>query len=74
MDRHETVLLRLSFNPLLALRIAFREWETFFFGTARRNGGKSSRRDCKVGMDQVNPKGRGEVRKDGMAMDARIGR
>jgi hypothetical protein len=36
--------LSLSFKPLLADRIAFRECETFFFGTARRIPGKISSR------------------------------
>lgn len=35
--------LSLSFKPLLALRMDLREWEVFFFGTAKRNGGMSSR-------------------------------
>jgi hypothetical protein len=29
----------------------FLECETFFFGTARRKGGKSSNRDCQAGID-----------------------
>ena len=37
--------LVLSFRPLFDARIAFRECETFFFGTAKRNGGKSSKSD-----------------------------
>lgn len=32
----------LFFNPLWALRMLFLECETFFFGTANKNGGKSS--------------------------------
>jgi NADH dehydrogenase (ubiquinone) 1 alpha subcomplex subunit 5 len=36
---------------LFALRIAFREWETFFLGTARRNGGTMSRREGRSGID-----------------------
>jgi hypothetical protein len=36
-------LLSLSFKPLFALRIDFRECETFFLGTARAMGGNSSR-------------------------------
>ena len=51
----ETIRLRyvlcLSFNPLLALRIALREWDVFDFGTAKRKGGKSSSRDCSDGND-----------------------
>lgn len=38
------------FNPLLAARIDFREWETFFFGTARRIEGKSSRRESRTAV------------------------
>lgn len=34
----------MSFKPLFALRIDFRECEVFFFGTASRKGGMSSRR------------------------------
>ena len=53
----------LSFRPLLALRIAFREWDTFFFGTARRKGGRSSSNDCRLGIAQLN--GFWEARKVG---------
>ena len=35
-------ILCLSLRPLFALLIAFREWDTFDFGTARRKGGKRS--------------------------------
>lgn len=42
---YEINLLVLSFSPLFDARIALRECETFFFGTARRIGGKSSRMD-----------------------------
>ena len=45
-------ILCLSFNPLLAARIAFRECDTFFFGTASKNGGKRSTRDWREGIDQ----------------------
>lgn len=34
--------LRLSLSPLLALRIAFRECDVFFLGTASKNGGNNS--------------------------------
>ena len=34
--------LRLSLRPLLALRIAFRECDVFFLGTASKNGGNNS--------------------------------
>jgi hypothetical protein len=33
--------------------MAFLEWDVFFFGTAQRNGGKSSRRDPREGIDHV---------------------
>ena len=39
----------MSFKPLLALLIAFRECEVFFFGTAKTHGGRSSRRVCNDG-------------------------
>jgi len=48
---HDTLCL--SFNPLLAARIDFRECDTFFFGTASRNGGKRSTRDAREGIDQL---------------------
>ena len=48
---HDTLCL--SFNPLLAARIDFRECDTFFFGTASRNGGKRSTRDGREGIDQL---------------------
>lgn len=38
----EKCALRLSLRPLLALRIAFRECDVFFFGTASKNGGNNS--------------------------------
>jgi hypothetical protein len=34
--------LRLSFSPLFAERMALRECEVFFFGTAKRMGGNRS--------------------------------
>jgi len=40
---------------LFALRIAFRECETFFLGTARRNGGMISRREGRSGIDHEDP-------------------
>ena len=43
--------LCLSLRPLFALLIAFRECDTFDFGTAKRNGGKRSSRDCSEGND-----------------------
>jgi hypothetical protein len=33
----------------------FRECETFFFGTARRNGGIMSRREGRSGIDHEEP-------------------
>ena len=45
-------VLCLSLRPLFALLIAFRECETFDFGTARRKGGNRSSRDCNEGIDQ----------------------
>jgi len=35
--------------------MAFRECETFFFGTARRNGGMRSRREGRRGIDHDDP-------------------
>jgi hypothetical protein len=35
--------------------MAFREWETFFLGTARRNGGMSPRREGRSGIDHEAP-------------------
>jgi hypothetical protein len=35
--------------------MAFRECETFFFGTARRNGGIRSRREGRKGIDHDVP-------------------
>lgn len=44
--------LCLSFRPLFAARMDFREWETFFFGTASKKGGNNSnndpRNDCRI--------------------------
>ena len=53
-------LLCLSLRPLFALRIAFRECETFFLGTARRNGGMRSRREGRSGIDHDDPNMAGE--------------
>ena len=61
--------LCLSFRPLLALLIAFRECDVFFFGTASSHGGKSSRSEGNEGMAQVN--GFGEARKAGTKAAAR---
>jgi hypothetical protein len=35
--------------------MAFRECETFFLGTARRNGGMRSRREGRSGIDHDDP-------------------
>ena len=35
--------------------MAFRECETFFLGTARRNGGMMSRREGRSGIDHEDP-------------------
>jgi len=45
-DRLDSLVL--FFKPLFADRIDFLEWETFFFGAARRMEGKSSKRDSKA--------------------------
>lgn len=47
-------LLVLSFNPLLESRIAFRECDVFFFGTAHTMGGKSSSNEFKLGNPRTN--------------------
>lgn len=60
--------LCLSFNPLLALLMAFRECETFFLGTASSHGGNSSRREGNDGMAHVN--GFGAARNAGMNVAA----
>ena len=55
-ERHERLrkyALSLSFKPLLADLIAFRECETFFFGTASRNGGKSSHNERNAGNARI---------------------
>lgn len=50
------------FKPLLADRIDFREWETFFLGTARRIEGKSSRKESRVDVQLELAASRGKVR------------
>ena len=45
--------LRLSLRPLLALRIAFRECDVFFLGTASKNGGNNSSNE--LSGDTVHP-------------------
>lgn len=61
--------LSLSFNPLFAARMAFRECETFFFGTASTTEGNSSHNDRNGGIDQE--RGRGDAERMGMNEDAR---
>ena len=51
--------LCLSFKPLFALLMAFRECEVLDLGTASRKGGKRSRSDCSDGIDHVT---RGKLR------------
>jgi len=41
----------LSFKPLFALLMAFRECEVLDLGTASKKGGKRSRSDCNDGID-----------------------
>ena len=48
--RENVDILCLSFNPLFALRIALRECDVFFFGTANTKGGKSSNKDWSEGI------------------------
>jgi hypothetical protein len=45
--------------------MAFREWETFFLGTARRNGGMKSRREGSSDIDHEVPNmvDRGEAKR-----------
>lgn len=60
--------LSLSFSPLFALRMAFRECEVFFLGTASNHGGKSSSSEGNAGMDHEN--GFGAARKAGSKVAA----
>lgn len=46
-------ILCLSFKPLFAALIAFREWDVFFFGTANTIDGNSSSREPSDGSDRV---------------------
>ena len=46
--------LRLSLRPLLALRIAFRECDVFFLGTASKNGGNSSNNESRGDAVHLN--------------------
>ena len=50
---------------MFALRMAFLECEVFFFGTASRNGGNSSKSDC----SEV-----GSIQLDGLGADRKVGR
>jgi len=47
-------VLRLSLRPLLALRIAFRECDVFFLGTASKNGGNSSSNESRGDAVHLN--------------------
>ena len=46
--------LRLSLRPLLALRIAFRECDVFFLGTASKNGGNNSSSESRGDTAHLN--------------------
>ena len=46
--------LRLSLRPLLALRIAFRECDVFFLGTASKNGGNNSSNESRGDAVHLN--------------------
>jgi hypothetical protein len=58
----------LSFNPFPELLIAFREWDTFFFGTAKRNGGSKSRRERSEGNARGARRAGAKRRNDGAAL------
>ena len=63
-------VLRLSLRPLLALRIAFRECDVFFLGTASKNGGNSSSNESSGDAAHLN-----DVHVDAWGKnDARFGR
>ena len=55
MLRRDICLLCLSLRPLFALRIAFRECDTFFLGTAKTKDGMMSRREGRSGIDHADP-------------------
>ena len=62
--------LRLSLRPLLALRIAFRECDVFFLGTASKNGGNNSSNESRGDAVHLN-----DVHVDAWGKkDARFGR
>jgi len=62
--------LRLSLRPLLALRIAFRECDVFFLGTASKNGGNNSNNESRGDAVHLN-----DVHVDAWGKkDARLGR
>lgn len=46
-------MFSLSLRPLCALRMALREWDTFFLGTASTIGGSNSHSDWRVGKAKV---------------------
>ena len=46
--------LDLTFSPLCAERMALREWDTFFFGTANTMEGKNSSSEFHEGKARVN--------------------
>lgn len=50
----EKYALRLSLRPLLALRIALRECDTFFLGTASKNGGNNSSNESRGDAVHLN--------------------
>ena len=50
----EVYALRLSLRPLLALRIAFRECDVFFLGTASKNGGNNSSNESRGDAVHLN--------------------
>lgn len=69
-ETNNTYALRLSLRPLLALRIAFRECDVFFFGTASKNGGNNSNSESSGDAVHLN-----DVHVDAWGKkDARFGR
>ena len=69
-EKTEEYTLRLSLSPLFALRIAFRECDVFFFGTASKNGGNNSSKESRGDADHLN-----DVHVDACGKkDARFGR
>jgi hypothetical protein len=52
--KDERYILCLSLRPLFALLIAFREWDVFDFGTAKRKGGKRSSNEGIDIKDEIN--------------------